>query len=56
MAPKKPAKGTKATARKSKRLSLSKQTLKDLSAHGKGPLGGRRALSPVPCTLKVPCI
>jgi hypothetical protein len=45
MAPKKPAKGTKTTAKKAKRLSLSKRTLKDLTARGKGPLGGRRMVS-----------
>jgi hypothetical protein len=40
MAPKKPAKGTKTTAKKAKRLSLSKKTLKDLSGRGSGPKSG----------------
>jgi hypothetical protein len=33
-------KNTKTTAKKAKRLSLSKQTLKDLMPHGQGPKGG----------------
>ena len=36
----KTTKGSKAPPRKSKRLSLSKQTLRDLSAPGSGPKGG----------------
>ena len=36
----KTTKGSKAPARKSKRLSLSKQTLRDLSAPASGPKGG----------------
>lgn len=36
----KTTKGFKAPARKSKRLRLSKRTLKDLSAPGSGPQGG----------------
>ncbi len=36
----KTAKSTKPAAKKAKRLSLSKQTLKDLSSRGRGPKGG----------------
>ena len=36
----KTTKGSKAAGRKSKRLSRSKRTLKDLSAPGTGPEGG----------------
>ena len=36
----KTTKSSKATAGKSKRLSLSKRTLKDLSVPGTGPEGG----------------
>jgi hypothetical protein len=57
---KKTVKGAKPAAKKAKRLSLSKKTLKDLTALGKGPLGGRRPagglVSVLPCSLKIPCI
>jgi hypothetical protein len=36
----KTTKGSKALPRKSKRLSLSKKTLKDLNVSGTGPQGG----------------
>jgi hypothetical protein len=36
------------TEKKSKRITLSKQTLKDLGVPGQGPKGGR----PIPCGKK----
>ena len=42
-------KSTKVTKRKSARLKLSKETLKDLSVPGKGPRGGRPKSMPVIC-------
>jgi hypothetical protein len=39
----KTTKGAKPTAKKAKRLGLGKKTLKDLTARGKGPPGGKAA-------------
>lgn len=52
---KKTARNTKTTAKKAKRVSLSKRTLKDLQAGDSNPKGGRAAFTLVHagcCTLK----
>jgi len=42
---------SKGTSKKPKKLSLSKQTLKDLSVRGDGPKGGRIKTDPTgPCS------
>ncbi len=51
----KTTKGTKPDAKMAKRLSLSKQTLKDLSVPaqaGKGPKGGRIPATDITCISK----
>ena len=45
-------KSTKVAKRKSARLKLSKETLKDLGVPGKGPRGGRE---PLPRSIPIVC-
>jgi hypothetical protein len=54
MTQKKP-KGSRSSARKSKKLSLSKQTLKDLGVPGQGPKGGTLMGSMQGCAVTQRC-